>query len=53
MKNSFVMCPDHVDIRGYFQTEKYFKHIENEIREDFTFKDEILNPCKEMIAVCR
>jgi hypothetical protein len=44
------MCPDHVDIRGYFQTEKYFKHIEDEIREDFTFKDEILNPCKEMIA---
>ena len=45
----FRMCPDHVDIRGYFQTEKYFKHIEDEIREDFTFKDEILNPCKEMI----
>ena len=37
----FRMCPDHVDIRGYFQTEKYFKHIEDEIREDFTFKDAI------------
>jgi len=46
----FRMCPDHVDIRGYFQTEKYFKHIENEIREDFTFNDGILNPCKEMIS---
>ena len=45
----FRLCPDHVDIRGYFQTEKYFKHIEDEIREDFTFKDEILNPCKEMM----
>ena len=45
----FRMCPDHVDLRGYFQTEKYFKHIEKEIRSDFTFKDEILNPCKEMI----
>ena len=45
----FKMCPDHVDLRGYFQTEKYFKHIEKEIRSDFTFKDEILNPCKEMI----
>ena len=45
----FKMCPDHVDLRGYFQTEKYFKHIEKEIRRDFTFKDEILNPCKEMI----
>jgi hypothetical protein len=46
----FHMCPDHVDLRGYFQTEKYFKHIEDEIREDFTFKDEILDPCKEMIS---
>ena len=45
----FKMCPDHVDLRGYFQTEKYFKHIEKEIRSDFTFKDEILVPCKEMI----
>ena len=46
----FSMCPDHVDIRGYFQTEKYFKHIEDEIREDFTFNDEILDPCKAMIS---
>jgi len=46
----FRMCPDHVSIQGYFQTEKYFKHIESEIREEFTFKDEILNPCKEMIS---
>ena len=34
---------------GFFQTEKYFKHIEDEIRKDFTFKDEILFPCKELI----
>ena len=53
MRNSFALCPDHVDIRGYFQTEKYFKHIEDEIREDFTFKDEILNPCKEMMEDAR
>jgi hypothetical protein len=46
----FNMCPDHVSLQGYFQTEKYFKHIENEIRDDFTFKDEILSPCKEMIS---
>ena len=36
-------------LQGYFQTEKYFKHIEDEIREDFTFKDDVLAPCKEMI----
>lgn len=46
----FNLCPDHVSLNGYFQTEKYFKHIENEIREDFTFRDEILVPCKEMIS---
>jgi hypothetical protein len=46
----FKLCPDHVSLQGYFQTEKYFKHVESEIREDFTFKDEILKPCKEMIS---
>jgi|TARA_B100000085_G_scaffold181088_1_gene165323 hypothetical protein len=45
----FTMCPDHVSLIGYFQSEKYFKHIEDEIREDFTFKDEVLLPCKEMM----
>jgi len=45
----FNMCPDEISIFGFFQSEKYFKHIENEIRVDFSFKDEILEPCKEMI----
>tara|TARA_B100001094_G_scaffold163440_1_gene158186 strand:- start:848 stop:1672 length:825 start_codon:yes stop_codon:yes gene_type:complete len=46
----FDHCPDHVTLQGYFQTEKYFKHIEQQIRADFTFLDEILEPCKEMIG---
>lgn len=46
----FNNCPDWINLVGYFQTEKYFKHIENEIREDFRFKTDILNPCKEMIS---
>ena len=45
----FRLCPDHVSLQGYFQSEKYFKHIEDEIRRDFTFKSEILEPCKEMM----
>jgi len=45
----FNTCPDNVNLDGYFQTEKYFKHIEKEIREDFQFQDEIFNPCKELI----
>ena len=38
-------CPDNINLHGYFQSEKYFKHIEESIREDFTFKDYILEPC--------
>ena len=45
----FRLCPDHVNLQGYFQTEKYFKHIEDELRKDFTFNSEILEPCKEMV----
>lgn len=45
----FNECPDNVNLHGYFQTEKYFKHIAKEIKKDFSFKDEILNPCKETI----
>ena len=46
----FNMCPDDISLAGYFQSEKYFKHIEDEIRADFSFKDEILEPCKEMVG---
>ena len=45
----FNHCPDHVSLQGYFQSEKYFKHIEDEIRDDFIFHPEISNPCKEMM----
>jgi len=45
----FNMCPDEIALAGFFQSEKYFKHIEKEIREDFTFKKEILKPCEDMI----
>ena len=34
----------------YFQSEKYFKHIEHEIRQDFTFKNEIAIPCKHKMS---
>mgnify|MGYP003135977492 FL=1 len=34
---------------GFFQTAKYFKHIEKQIRKDFTFKDEIKDECDDLI----
>ena len=46
----FYNCPDWVTIQGFFQTEKYFKHIEKEIKNDFTFRDEIYQPCDDMIS---
>ena len=44
-RHFFDNCPDDVDIVGYFQTEKYFKHIEKDIRRDFTFHDKIVEFC--------
>jgi len=43
-------CPDSVSLFGFFQSEKYFKNVENIIREDFTFKEDIRNPCQEMMS---
>jgi len=45
----FNNCPDNINIDGYRQTEKYFKGIASSIREDFEFKDEVYEPCKEFI----
>lgn len=40
---------DWVSLVGFFQSEKYFKNVEETIRKDFTFKDEILGPCEDMM----
>ena len=45
----FNSCPDNVNLHDYFATEKYFENVNDIIREDFTFKDEILEPCKEVV----
>lgn len=46
----FKSCPDNVNIHDYFQTEKYFKNVESIIRSDFTFVDEVLEPCQEIVG---
>lgn len=46
-QNLWDNCPDNISLYGYFQTEKYFKHIEENIRESFTFADEIAEPTNE------
>ena len=37
---------------GFFQTEKYFKHCEEEIRNQFKFKEEVVNECNDIIEEC-
>lgn len=48
-KDFFNRCPDDVNLHDYFTTEKYFSNITDVIRQDFTFKSEVLEPCKEII----
>jgi hypothetical protein len=43
----FDTCPDDIDIVGYLQSEKYFRHIEEEIRKDFNFHNRISNICSQ------
>ncbi len=45
----FATCPDNTSLYGFFQSWKYFINIHDQIRKDFTFHDDILEPCKEMI----
>ena len=42
----FRLCPNDVSIHGFFQSEKWFKNIEDQIRSDFTFHDDLRIPVK-------
>ena len=42
-------CTDNTNYSGVFQTEKYFANATEELRKDFTFHKDILNPCQEFI----
>ena len=45
----FETCPDNVSLHGFFQSWRYFANVTEQLREDFTFHDGILNPCLEMM----
>ncbi len=38
------LCPNDVSLHGFFQTEKYFAHIRDEIRKEFTFHNDLSEP---------
>ena len=40
---------DHTDFKGYFQTEKYFEHCLDKVREIFIFKEEIRDRANQWI----
>jgi len=42
-------CTDNTNYSGVFQTEKYFANATEELRKDFTFQKDILDPCQEFI----
>ena len=44
----YFKLPDNCDFTGYFQSEKYFKHVESELKELFTFKDDIQETAKKL-----
>jgi hypothetical protein len=46
----FNECPDWVTLEGFFQSEKYFKHIRDQLLIDFKFHDSILQPAREVVS---
>ena len=38
-------CPDNVTLIGYFESEKYFKHVEDKVRDNYQFLDHIKEVC--------
>jgi hypothetical protein len=45
--NKLFTIPDECDLGGYYQSEKYFIHCQEDVRRLFTFKKEIVNEAKE------
>ncbi len=50
---SFLALDSSQDLNlvGFFQTPKYFNHIKDIVKKEFTFKDEIVNECKEVLEL--
>ena len=46
----FDECPDWITLQGFFQSEKYFKHIRDQLLIDFQFHDNIVEPAKQVVC---
>ena len=49
-ENLYDNCPDWVSLSGFFQSDKYFLNVREDILKDFTFKPNILDPCRGMMT---
>ena len=49
----FDNCPDNIDLFGYYQSPKYFQHIEDDIRKDFAFTKELNDTCDDVISTLK
>jgi len=47
-ENLFNNCPKDVDLFGYYQSPKYFENIEEELRNNFEFEDDVSEECSDM-----
>ena len=45
----FDIKNDDFTLYGFYQTEKYFIHIQDKVRKEFTFKQHIVDECKNII----
>lgn len=46
----FEIPSDHdASLVGFFQTQRYFEHIADDVRKEFKFRQHIINDCKEII----
>lgn len=41
---------DQYNLIGFFQTEKYFQHCEDEVRKNFNFLEHIKKDCSDMLS---
>lgn len=48
-KNIFNKCPDNVNIWGFFQSEKYFTNVRDDLKNDFKFKNKYFKKARNII----
>lgn len=48
--DSVFKVKDDTDFVGFFQSEKYFKEFEKEIKKEFTFKSDIIEKSNEILS---